>query len=461
MTNPTTVAEAMTEEVVTAEPGETLATVAERMRDQRVGSVVVVDGDHPVGILTERDLVRATAAGAVPETTTVDDWMTADPDCVAPDVDAVDRVRQPRRARLPPHPGGRRRRARRHRLDARPHAHRADPAGREPRGHEMPARARGRRRRRDRRSATSAASRASTTTASTRAVELAEQPHARGRLVPDVRRRAARRRPSAPRSPPRSRRCARPPDGGRGRCCPTIAGAGAAPPLDVLRTALSLLGAARGLPAVARHRRRPSCARTRCRLRGRRRRCSPRCTGCGTGLEPIEPATRPRLRGQLPLHDRPARCPTPEHARAVEQYLISTIDHGFNASTFTARVITSTGADLGAAVVGAHRRAVGPAARRRARAGRSTCSTRSARPTAPSRGCATRSSAATGIMGFGHAVYKTDDPRSVMLRGVAEQLGGEQVEFAEQVEATVDRGARRAQARPRAATPTSSSTPAS
>ena len=45
--------------------------------------------------------------------------------------------------------------------------------------------------------------------------------------------------------------------------------------------------------------------------------------------------------------------PTPEHAAGVEKYLISTIDHGFNASTFTARVITSTGADLGAAVVGA------------------------------------------------------------------------------------------------------------
>ena len=45
--------------------------------------------------------------------------------------------------------------------------------------------------------------------------------------------------------------------------------------------------------------------------------------------------------------------PTEEHAWAVEQYLISTVDHGFNASTFTARVITSTGADVGSAIVGA------------------------------------------------------------------------------------------------------------
>src|SRR5258707_5743504 len=44
--------------------------------------------------------------------------------------------------------------------------------------------------------------------------------------------------------------------------------------------------------------------------------------------------------------------PDPQHVWALERYLISTIDHGFNSSTFTARVIASTGADLGAAVVG-------------------------------------------------------------------------------------------------------------
>jgi len=40
-------------------------------------------------------------------------------------------------------------------------------------------------------------------------------------------------------------------------------------------------------------------------------------------------------------------------ARAVEQYLMLVIDHGFNASTFTARVIASTGADLAACICGA------------------------------------------------------------------------------------------------------------
>jgi citrate synthase len=42
-------------------------------------------------------------------------------------------------------------------------------------------------------------------------------------------------------------------------------------------------------------------------------------------------------------------------------------------------------------------------------------------------------------MGFGHAVYRTADPRSVMLRGVAEKLGGPLVEFATQVEGTIER----------------------
>src|SRR4029077_18133153 len=45
--------------------------------------------------------------------------------------------------------------------------------------------------------------------------------------------------------------------------------------------------------------------------------------------------------------------PSPAQARAIEQYLVLTVDHGFNASTFTARVIASTGADTAACLVGA------------------------------------------------------------------------------------------------------------
>ena len=61
--------------------------------------------------------------------------------------------------------------------------------------------------------------------------------------------------------------------------------------------------------------------------------------------------------------------PDPDLARAVEQYQITTIDHGFNASTFTSRVITSTGADLAGGRRRRHRRPVRPAARRGAEPG--------------------------------------------------------------------------------------------
>ncbi len=121
--------------------------------------------------------------------------------------------------------------------------------------------------------------------------------------------------------------------------------------------------------------------------------------------------------------------------RAVEQYMILTIDHGFNASTFTARVITSTGADYAAAIVGAVSALSGPL-----------------HGGAPSRaldmldaiGTPERTEAylrplienGERIMGFGHRVYKTDDPRSVLLRRVAQELGGEMVDFALRVEQT-------------------------
>jgi len=133
------------------------------------------------------------------------------------------------------------------------------------------------------------------------------------------------------------------------------------------------------------------------------------------------------------LHMMLGDVPTPEHARAVEQYLISTIDHGFNASTFTARVITSTGADLAAAVVGGIGALSGPlhggAPSRALDMLDSIGTVDKAEPWI-------RDAVARGdrLMGFGHRVYKTDDPRSVMLRSVAERLGGPNVEFAEQVE---------------------------
>ena len=83
-----TVGEIMSHPAVTATADETVAAASARMREQGVGSVVIVDDDqHATGILTERDVVRLGAAGASP-TELVEQWMTADPDSVSPDVDA-------------------------------------------------------------------------------------------------------------------------------------------------------------------------------------------------------------------------------------------------------------------------------------------------------------------------------------------------------------------------------------
>lgn len=124
--------------------------------------------------------------------------------------------------------------------------------------------------------------------------------------------------------------------------------------------------------------------------------------------------------------------------RAIEQYMILTIDHGFNASTFAARVIVSTGADLAAAECGAIGALSGPL-----------------HGGAPSRALDMleeirtpdraeswlRAAVVRGdrIMGFGHRVYRTEDPRSAFLRGVAEDLGGPLFDLATLTEDTAIR----------------------
>jgi citrate synthase len=205
------------------------------------------------------------------------------------------------------------------------------------------------------------------------------------------------------------------------------------PPLDALRTAVSLLGSELGF--------RPTLDIDRNELRSQALRL---CAVVPTLLAAIH-----RLRtGREPVAPRPELTHaanylwmlTGEEAsaarvRAVEQYLILTIDHGFNASTFTARVITSTGADLAAATVGAIGALSGPlhgGAPSRALDMLDAIGT-------PDRADAwVREAVSRGdrIMGFGHRVYKTDDPRSVFLRSVARSLGGDLVDFAEQVEQT-------------------------
>src|SRR5947209_8595489 len=82
-----TVADVMTRDVLTASASEPLAKASGKMIERKVGSVIVVDADKAVGILTERDLVRATAAGADLASALVSEWMTTDADTVGPTVD--------------------------------------------------------------------------------------------------------------------------------------------------------------------------------------------------------------------------------------------------------------------------------------------------------------------------------------------------------------------------------------
>lgn len=113
--------------------------------------------------------------------------------------------------------------------------------------------------------------------------------------------------------------------------------------------------------------------------------------------------------------------PDSERVRALETYLNTVVDHGLNASTFTARVITSTGSDLVSAVVGAmgalkgplHGGAPGPALDMVFEIGDASRAETFMRQKLERR---------ERLMGFGHRVYRTRDPRAEVLSAAAEQM---------------------------------------
>src|ERR1700727_3075929 len=87
----TVVRDLMTSPAVTCASTDTLAVAARLMQEAGTGSVVVTELGKAVGILTERDLLRAAAAGGGSEHEVVRLWMTAHPDVLRPDeqVDAA------------------------------------------------------------------------------------------------------------------------------------------------------------------------------------------------------------------------------------------------------------------------------------------------------------------------------------------------------------------------------------
>jgi citrate synthase len=123
----------------------------------------------------------------------------------------------------------------------------------------------------------------------------------------------------------------------------------------------------------------------------------------------------------------------PRHVKAIDAYWISAAEHGMNASTFTARVIASTGADVAAALSGAVGALSGPlhggAPSRVLKMLDEVEQTGDAEAwvkAALDRG--------ERLMGFGHRVYRAEDPRARVLRRTARELGSTRFEVAEALE---------------------------
>jgi CBS domain-containing protein len=77
------VGEIMSRDLLQVEAELPLEEAAKRIDERHVGAALVLDGARLVGILTERDILRAVAAGRV-EGTTVADWMTSHPETIEP-----------------------------------------------------------------------------------------------------------------------------------------------------------------------------------------------------------------------------------------------------------------------------------------------------------------------------------------------------------------------------------------
>jgi citrate synthase len=123
----------------------------------------------------------------------------------------------------------------------------------------------------------------------------------------------------------------------------------------------------------------------------------------------------------------------PAHVRAIDAYWISAAEHGMNASTFTARVVASTGADVAAALSAAVGALSGPLH------GGAPLRVLKMLDEVELTGDAetwVKSALDRGerLMGFGHRVYRAEDPRARVLRRTARELGSPRLQVAEELE---------------------------
>lgn len=123
----------------------------------------------------------------------------------------------------------------------------------------------------------------------------------------------------------------------------------------------------------------------------------------------------------------------PDHAKAIDAYLVSAAEHGMNASTFTARVIASTGADVAAALSGAVGAMSGPL--HGGAPSRVLHMIEQVERTGDARAYVKKIlDSGERLMGFGHRVYRAEDPRARTLRRTARELGAPRAEVAEALE---------------------------
>src|SRR6202522_2478376 len=121
--------------------------------------------------------------------------------------------------------------------------------------------------------------------------------------------------------------------------------------------------------------------------------------------------------------------PDPKHVKAVDAYWVSAAEHGMNASTFTARVIASTGADVAAALSGAVGAMSGPL--HGGAPARVLHMIEEVERTGDAAAYVTSVlDRGERLMGFGHRVYRAEDPRARVLRRTAKELSAPRYEVA-------------------------------